>query len=364
MNLAQVNLAQVNLAQVHLAQMNLAQMNGVTPEQKMAHAQLIKELNIDFIGRRRIAVFISSVLMVLFLLSMLLRGFNFGLDFTGGTVIEVGYGQPVELPTVTQALSDAGFTDAVVQHFGSRQDVLIRLAPGDGPNASAPETGAPETGAPEPGAGLSEQILQILTTQAEGSVELRRVEFVGPQVGEELREQGGLAVLFSLIGILIYVALRFEWRFAAGAVAAIIHDVIFTIGFFSVFAIPFDLTVLAAVLAVIGYSLNDTIVIFDRMRENFRKMRKSTVIEVTNRSINQTLSRTIVTSGTTLLVLLALYFLGGAAISGFALALIIGVVVGTYSTIYVASAMVIWLGISRNDLLPAVKEGELLDDRP
>ncbi|EIC20235.1 protein translocase subunit SecF [Thiorhodovibrio frisius] len=315
----------------------------------MAHTQLIKELNIDFVGKNRIAVIASSVLMVVFLLSILVRGFNFGLDFTGGTVIEVGYEQPAELAAVTQALVDEGFSDAVVQYFGSRHDVLIRLAPRDDEESSAE---------------FSDQVFRTLSAQSEGAVELRRVEFVGPQVGEELREQGGLAVLFSLIGILVYVALRFEWRFAAGAVVAIIHDVIFTIGIFSVFAIPFDLTVLAAVLAVIGYSLNDTIVIFDRIRENFRKMRKGTVVEITNRSINQTLSRTIVTSGTTLLVLLALYFLGGPAISGFSLALIIGVVAGTYSTIYVASAMVIWLGVSRTDLMPVVKEGEVLDDRP
>ncbi|MBK5968452.1 protein translocase subunit SecF [Thiorhodovibrio winogradskyi] len=315
----------------------------------MAHTQLIKELNIDFIGKRRIAVIASGVLIALCLVSMLVRGFNFGLDFTGGTVIEVGYEQPMELADINQALADENFTDAVVQHFGSRQDVLIRLAPRDDEGASAE---------------VSDQVFRALSAQVETPVDLRRVEFVGPQVGEELREQGGLAVLFSLIGILIYVALRFEWRFAAGAVVAIIHDVIFTLGMFSIFAIPFDLTVLAAVLAVIGYSLNDTIVIFDRIRENFRRMRKGTVIEITNRSINQTLSRTIVTSGTTLIVLLALYFLGGAAISGFSLALLIGVVVGTYSTIYVATAMVIWLGISRTDLMPTVKEGEVLDDRP
>ncbi len=315
----------------------------------MAHALKMKELNIDFIGKRRIAVVISGVFMLLFLVSVLVRGFNFGLDFTGGTVIELGYEQPAELAAVTRVLIDEGFTDAVVQHFGSRHEVLIRLAPRSVEEANAE---------------ISDQVFRALSAQAQGGLELRRVEFVGPQVGEELREQGGLAVLFSLIGILIYVALRFEWRFAAGAVVAVIHDVIFTIGIFSVFAIPFDLTVLAAVLAVIGYSLNDTIVIFDRIRENFRKMRKDTVIEIINRSINQTLSRTIVTSGTTLLVLMALYFLGGAAINGFSLALIIGVLVGTYSTIYVATAMVIWLGISRTDLLPTVKEGELLDDRP
>jgi preprotein translocase subunit SecF len=204
----------------------------------------------------------------------------------------------------------------------------------------------------------------LLSASAEGAIDLRRVEFVGPQVGEELREQGGLAVLFALIGILIYVALRFEWRFAVGAVAALMHDVLFTIGIFSIFYIPFDLTVLAAVLAVIGYSLNDTIVIFDRIRENFRKMRKGTVIEISNRSVNQTLSRTIITSGTTLLVLLALFFLGGEAISGFSLALIIGVLVGTYSTIYIATAAAVWLGVSKTDLLPPEKEGKVVDDRP
>jgi len=190
------------------------------------------------------------------------------------------------------------------------------------------------------------------------------VEFVGPQVGEELREDGGLAVLFSLIGILIYVALRFEWRFALGAVIALIHDVIFTVGIFSIFQIEFDLPVLAAVLAVIGYSLNDTIVIFDRIRENFRRVRKGSVIDVINQSINQTMSRTIITSGTTLLVLLALYLLGGEAIAGFSLALIIGIVVGTYSTIYVATAAVVALGVSRADLMPVKKEGEGLDAMP
>jgi preprotein translocase subunit SecF len=311
--------------------------------------QILKEQSIDFMSMRNVATIVSGVVLLLCLLSILFRGLNLGLDFTGGTVIEVGYENPTEIADVTAALTGNGFEGATVQHFGSRTDVLIRLAPQEGEEASAK---------------LSDQVFMALSEAADGGVELRRVEFVGPQVGEELREQGGLAVLFSLIGILIYVALRFEWRFAVGAVAALIHDVLFTVGMFSVFAIPFDLTVLAAVLAVIGYSLNDTIVIFDRIRENFRKMRKGTVLEICNTSINQTLSRTIITSGTTLLVLFALYFLGGEAISGFSLALIIGVLIGTYSTIYIATAIAVWLGVSKTDLLPTPKEGEVLDDRP
>jgi len=315
----------------------------------MKHTQLLKELNIDFMGRRYVAAVGSGVILLICLISIIFRGFNFGLDFTGGTVIEVGYEQPTEIADVTGALAEGGFEGATVQYFGSRKDILIRLGPDAGEDASAT---------------LSDQIFRALSTAADGGVELRRVEFVGPQVGEQLREQGGLAVLFALIGILIYVALRFEWRFAVGAVAALVHDVLFTVGIFSIFQIEFDLTVLAAVLAVIGYSLNDTIVIFDRIRENFRRMRKGTVMEICNRSINQTLSRTIITSGTTLLVLLALYLLGGEAINAFALALIIGIVVGTYSTIYIATAAAVWLGVSRTDLMPAEKEGKVVDDRP
>jgi len=309
---------------------------------------LLKDLSIDFMGKRRQAVVLSVVALLICVGSMAVRGFNFGLDFTGGTLIEVGYEQPTELTDVRTALEQGGFGGATVQHFGTPRDVMIRLAP---------ESDEGE----EVSAQISDRVYQILSASAPGQVELRRVEFVGPQVGEELREDGGLAVLFSLIGILIYVALRFEWRFAVGAVIAIIHDVVFTVGVFSLFQVEFDLPVLAAVLAVIGYSLNDTIVIFDRIRENFRRVRRGGVIEIINQSINQTLSRTIITSGTTLLVLLALYFLGGEAIAGFSLALIIGVVVGTYSTIYVATAAVVALGVSRADLMPVKKEGEELD---
>ncbi|MEA3638745.1 MAG: protein translocase subunit SecF [Lamprobacter sp.] len=315
----------------------------------MAHAQILKDSNIDFLGKRRIAAIVSGALMMVCLLSILFRGFNFGLDFTGGTVIELGYEQPVEVADITTTLTEQGIEEATVQYFGSNRDILIRIAPQAGEEASSE---------------LSDRLFRLLSAETETAIELRRVEFVGPQVGEELREQGGLAVLFALIGILVYVALRFEWRFAVGAVSALMHDVLFTIGMFSIFSIPFDLTVLAAVLAVIGYSLNDTIVIFDRIRENFRKMRKGTVIEISNRSVNQTLSRTIITSGTTLLVLVALYVFGGAAIAGFSLALIIGVLVGTYSTIYIATAAAVWLGVSRADLMPVEKEGKLVDDRP
>ncbi|MGB5833120.1 MAG: protein translocase subunit SecF, partial [Thiohalocapsa sp.] len=231
----------------------------------MSHIQILRELNVDFMGKRRIAAIASAVILAICLLSMLFRGFDLGLDFTGGTVIELGYENPVEVTDINATLAENDFDGATVQYFGSRQDILIRLAPDEGEEASAQ---------------VSDDVVRNLSAVAAesglGAVELRRVEFVGPQVGEELREQGGLAVLFALIGILIYVALRFEWRFAVGAVAALIHDVLFTVGLFSIFQIEFDLTVLAAVLAVIGYSLNDTIVIFDRVRENFRKMRKGT----------------------------------------------------------------------------------------
>ncbi len=313
------------------------------------HFRLLRDLNIDFMSKRRVAVIGSLTAIGICLLSMVFRGFNFGLDFTGGTVIELGYEQPVDLAQVRTALEKGNLPRATVQYFGSSQDVLIRLAPEKDEEVSAT---------------LSDRVFRLLRKATDQKLELRRVEFVGPQVGEELREDGGLAVLFSLIGILIYVALRFEWRFAVGAVIALIHDVLFTVGFFSLTQIEFDLPVLAAVLAVIGYSLNDTIVIFDRIRENFRKVRKGEVIDIINLSINQTLSRTIITSGTTLLVLLALFLFGGQSISGFSLALIIGVVVGTYSTIYVATAAVVMMGVSKADLMPVPKEGAGLDSLP
>jgi len=302
---------------------------------------------------RKAAVGLSVVWLLVAAVALAVRGLNFGIDFTGGTLIEVGYQQDVELDSVRRALADGGFGGAAVQRFGTLRDVLIRLAPEENAGVDAEAANAQ----------LSDRIFNALNTAAQGQVELRRVEFVGPQVGDELAEDGALAVLVSLIAVLMYVAMRFEWRFAVGAVVALAHDVLFTVGLFALLQIEFDLPVLAAVLAVIGYSLNDTIVIFDRVRENFRKMRKGSPDEIINVSINQTMARTIMTSGTTLVVLLALFFLGGENVHGFSLALIVGVVIGTYSTIYVASAVALWLGVSKADLMPVKKEG-VVDDRP
>lgn len=301
---------------------------------------------VDFMSKRRLAMIFSVVISVICLASVFTRGFNFGIDFTGGTLIEVAYPEGVDLHQVRTALAE-DFSDAQVQHFGSARDVLIRIAPR----------------AEESSAQLSERVMQALQA-AQPSVEKRRVEFVGPQVGQELTEKGGLAITYALLGILIYVALRFEYRFAIGAIVATVHDVIVTIGVFSLLRIEFDLTVLAAVLAVIGYSLNDTIVVFDRIRENFRRMRKGTPEEIMNAAINETLSRTIMTSVATLLVVVAMYFLGGKIISGFSVALIIGILIGTYSSIYVASATVLALGLSKADLAVVKKEGAEFDSRP
>lgn len=311
--------------------------------------EFFQRTSIDFMRIRWPALWLSSLINLIGIGSFIFLGFNFGLDFTGGTVVEVGYEQPADLVQVRTALTDGGFKEAGVQHFGSTREVLIRLPPV----------------AAGSGANLGDRVVSALSTQPEvGKVQLRRVEFVGSQVGKELVEQGGLAILYTLIGILIYVALRFEWRFAVGAVIATIHDVIVTLAVFSIFRIEFDLTVLAAVLAIIGYSLNDTVVIFDRIRENFRKIRKGSVLDVVNLSINDTLSRTIITHGVTMLAVLALFFLGGQVIHGFALAFLVGIVTGTYSSIYVASSATVMLGISRADLLATPKEGPEVDARP
>ena len=287
-------------------------------------------------------------LVVLSLLAVLVRGLNLGVDFTGGYTIEVGYPTAPDLNEVRQAIADAELPDAVVQNFGTSTDVLIRMAPREGLT----------------GANLSTSLLNTLQSASDGTVEMRRVEFVGPQVGEELREKGGIAVLTALFGIIVYIWFRFEKKFSVGSVVALVHDVIITLGVFALFQVEFDLTILAAILAVIGYSLNDTIVVFDRIRENFRTMRRGTPADIMNASINQTLTRTVITSLTTLLVLLALFFFGGAIIHGFSLALIIGVLVGTYSSIFVASTSVLALGITREDLMPVEKEGADLEEIP
>ena len=332
---------------------------------------LKRDTRIDFIGRRRIAALISISVIVIVLLSLFFRGLNLGIDFTGGTLVEVSYSSSVNTEEVRTNLRRSGLDGVVVQYFGTSRDVLIRL-PAD-PEVDAAESSSliisslrepyGETLAQSSENDSQRCVFQDGTT-GDCTVQMRRVEFVGPQVGDELTEKGGLAMLYALIGILAYVAWRFEWRFALGAVIALVHDVVVTVGVFSLLGLEFSLPVLAAVLAVIGYSLNDTIVVFDRIRENFRKMRKGTIVEIMNSAINQTLRRTLLTSLTTLLVVVTLILLGGEIIKGFAVALFIGILVGTYSSIFVASPVVLSLRITRDDMLLIKKEGEEADSLP
>ena len=306
----------------------------------------LRSLNIpviDFVGKRKFAMIFSAVLLVLSIASISFQGLKFGIDFTGGTLIELGYEKTADLEDIRLKLSEGDFKGTNVQYFGSDTEVLIQLEPQEVSSAK-----------------LSSSIIRMLGD----GIDIRRVEFVGPKVGEELTNDGGLAMLYALIGILIYVAFRFEYRFALGSIAALVHDVIITLGIFSILQIEFDLTVLAAILAVIGYSLNDTIVVFDRIRENFLSTRQVEAESIINEALNQTLSRTLMTSLTTLLVLLALFYLGGEVIHSFAGALLIGVIIGTYSSIYVASSMILALGISKEDMLPSEKEKKEIDARP
>lgn len=312
--------------------------------------RIIKDkTNIDFLGRprRRIAVAFSLLLIAVSIGSLAARGLALGIDFTGGVLLEVGYPQAADLDRIRGLLTGAGFADVQVQQFGAATDVLLRLPPQPDADPNA----------------IRDTLRDTLAADEPG-VELRRVEFVGPQVGEELTEQGGLAMIFALLMIFAYVMFRFQWKFAAGAVAALIHDVIITVGFFSVFGFDFDLSVVAAVLAVIGYSLNDTVVAFDRIRENFLRLRGEAAPDVMNRSINEMLSRTLTTSLTTLLVLFALLFLGGEAVGPFSIALIVGIVVGTYSSIYTASTTALALDVTAQDLMPPQEDAELADDLP
>ncbi len=297
----------------------------------------------NFMGLRKVAAIFSALLLIGSVASLSINGLKLGLDFSGGTQIEVGYEQPADVSVIRRQLEGAGFEGPVVVHYGAETDVLIRLQ------------GKPEQG-------LSEKVYDVLQNGSE-AVELRRVDFVGPQIGEELREDGGLGMLTALAVVMLYVAIRFQLKFAIGAVLALAHDVIITLGFFSIARLEFDLTVLAAILAVVGYSLNDTIVVSDRIRENFRKIRKATSVEVINESLSQTLWRTINTSLTTMLVLLALFFIGGELIHNFSVALMVGVGIGTYSSIYVAATVMLALNVDREDLLEPV-EGELVDDLP
>lgn len=301
-----------------------------------------KPLNIDWMGKRKLAAVFSGTLTLISIASLVVQGLNLGIDFTGGTLVELRFSQPADLDQVREKLRSAEFRGVSVQRFGSSRDVLVRVAPRE-------ELSSAE---------VSGRILSLMP-----EAEMRRVEFVGPQVGEDLRDKGGLAMIIALVAILIYVALRFESRFAIGAVIALMHDVLLVVGVFSLFQREFDLSVLAAVLAVIGYSLNDTIVVYDRMRENFRKMRRESTLVIVNVSLSQTLSRTLMTGIATFLVLIALYALAGEMLRPFSFALIVGLVFGTYSSVYVASALALALGVSRKDLLPVAKEG-VADDRP
>ena len=300
---------------------------------------------VNFMSYRKIAMVFSALLMIASIVSLATNKLNFGLDFTGGTLIEVGFQEAADLEKLRDVMNSNGFADAKIQFYGSSRDVVIRLGLRDDVKAEM----------------LGNEILDVLQGATGKTVDMRRIEFVGASVGDELAEQGGLAMLTALICILMYVAFRFEWRFAVGSVIALFHDVLLTLGLFSILQLEFDLTVLAAILAVIGYSLNDTIVVSDRIRENFRKVRNSEAEEVINISLTQTLSRTFITSITTLLVLAALFFQGGALIHGFATALLFGVFVGTYSSIYVASLVALSLGISKEDLIPEVIEKEGAD---
>ena len=297
----------------------------------------------NFMGLRKYALAFSIFLLLSALISLSIQGLQLGLDFTGGTQVEVGYQVPADVEKLRGQLESKGFEKPVVVHFGSDRDVLIRLQ------------GKPEQG-------LSDQVYKALQSHGE-TVELRRVDYVGPQIGEELREDGGLGMLAALIMVMLYIAMRFQLKFSIGAVLALAHDVIITLGFFSITQLEFDLTVLAALLAVIGYSLNDTIVVSDRIRENFRKIRDTAAAEIINESLSQTLWRTLNTSFTTMLVLISLFFLGGELIHNFAIALMVGVTIGTYSSIYVAATVMLAMNIHREDLL-VPETGELVDDLP
>ena len=298
---------------------------------------------INFMGQRKLAMAVSAVLLLAAIFSLSTRQLSWGLDFTGGTLVEVHYSESADLSAIRATLDGGGYAGSIVVSFGTDRDVLIRL-----PQGHADTDGT--------------ALVRLLEDTFAGTVELRRIEFVGPQVGDELREQGGLAMLMALGMVMLYIGFRFQFKFAVGAVAALAHDVIITLGFFSIIGLEFDLTVLAALLAVIGYSLNDTIVVSDRIRENFRKLRKSDPLEVINISLSETLGRTLVTSLTTLLVLVCLALLGGEMIKGFAIALLVGVVIGTYSSVYVAASVLVLMGVSKEDLMLPVKEGAEQDD--
>ncbi len=326
---------------------------------------LKRQTHIDFVGKRYWSIGLSSAANIITLVLLLVMGLNFGLDFTGGTLIEVNYRDPVDVAGVRQTLGRNGASDAVVQRFGSTRDLMVRVPlHGDDKDPAAASARLIEIlRAPHKERALEGQPGQAQRCRVEGKadpqtchVQIKRVEFVGPQIGRELAEKGALALIFTTIGIMLYVIFRFEWRFAIGAIIATAHDVFLVFGFFAITQMEFSLQVLAAVMAVLGYSLNDTVVVFDRIRENFRKLRKQTVPEIMNASINQTLARTIITSGSTALTMVALFLFGGETLRGFAVAMLIGIGVGTYSSIFIATPVTLMLGITREDMLPPKKE--------
>ena len=316
---------------------------------------MLSRTEIDFMGVRRIAASISALLAVVSLISLFVNSLNFGLDFTSGTSVRLNYSQTVDLNQVNLTLQQNGYEDAVVVTFGSDRDIRV-LLPVDSSVAEQDQA--------EQAAQVGESLAAMLQQETQSQVTLLGSDYVSAKVGEELAEQGGLGMLVALGIIMVYIAVRFQFKFSVGAVVALAHDLIITLGIFSVFQMEFNLNTLAAMLAIIGYSLNDTIVVSDRIRENFRRLRKGSPIEMVNASLNQTLSRTLITSLTTLLVLFSILFIGGESTQGFAIALIIGVVIGTYSSIYIASNVIIYMNVTREDLMIPVKEGAELDDLP
>ena len=309
---------------------------------------MTRSRQLDFLGKRKLAFFFSGTLFLISIISFMVKGLELGVDFTGGSVYELHYNQSVDLDKMRSTLEQQGFADANIQHFGSSEDVLIRLKPVENVNQKE----------------LTEKVLSVSNSSQPQAGEVRRVEFVGPQVGEDLVDDGGLALLFSFIGVMIYVSVRFEWKLSVGAIAALFHDTIITMGFFSVFGWEFDMTVLSAILALVGYSINDTIVVYDRIRETVRSSRvKESIHEIVNNALNDTLSRTILTSLTVFLTVLALAFLGGKTIHGFAIAMLIGVIKGTYSSIYIASSLALTFGLTRQDLMPLEKD-TVVDEMP
>lgn len=311
----------------------------------MSKTENVVEKSINFMGQRFVAIVFSAVLLIASIGSLAVNGLQFGLDFTGGLQVEAEFSQRADLEVIRQKLADGGFEDATIVYFGAETEVMVRMQQ-------------------DLTSGVEQLVLSALESTTDGDVIIKRIEFVGPQVGDELRDQGGIGMLFALAVVMMYVAMRFQFKFSVASVAALAHDVLIVLGFFSLFKLDFDLTVLAAVLAVIGYSLNDTIVVFDRVRENFRKIRKVDAVEVVNISLTQTLGRTLVTSLTTLLVLLALFFVGGELIHAFSIALMIGVFVGTYSSVYVAANILLLMNVTKEDLMEPVKEGVEEDETP